>query len=125
MHRLQCVWGDDANEFNPDRFLPDRIKDHHPFSFLPFSGGPRNCIGTQKNNYIYMCTFWQMSLFIFYSIETGIKYGTLALKMFVAWLGRNFRFTTDLKYDDMKFRMDITLKLLNRHMVHVHNRDPF
>ena len=38
-------WGEDANEFRPDRFLPENIKNIHPFAFLGFSGGPRDCIG--------------------------------------------------------------------------------
>ncbi|KAJ6734986.1 CYTOCHROME P450 FAMILY PROTEIN [Salix purpurea] len=37
------IWGEDANEFNPDRFASK------PFAparhFIPFATGPRNCIG--------------------------------------------------------------------------------
>ena len=36
-------WGDDANEFNPLRFLPE-IK-RHPAVYLPFGLGPRVCVG--------------------------------------------------------------------------------
>jgi cytochrome P450 len=37
----------DPERFNPERFTRDEIKSRAPFTFLPFGGGPRICIGNQ------------------------------------------------------------------------------
>ncbi|KAJ7062902.1 cytochrome P450 monooxygenase pc-3 [Mycena amicta] len=50
MHRRTDLWGPDALEFDPDRFLDDRVRKYltpNPFIFLPFNGGPRICLGQQ------------------------------------------------------------------------------
>ena len=67
MHRRKDLWGPDgkrlhgytptgsnglssADEFDPDRFIDDRVKKYlvpNPFIFLPFNAGPRICLGQQ------------------------------------------------------------------------------
>jgi cytochrome P450 len=45
LHRDPALWGEDANEFKPDRWLEkERIPD---WAFLPFGGGGHACIGSK------------------------------------------------------------------------------
>lgn len=51
-----------ALEFDPDRFLDDRVKKyltHNPYIFLPFNAGPRICLGQQ----VSYCTFYTVVMY--------------------------------------------------------------
>ncbi|XP_037943170.1 probable cytochrome P450 313a4 [Teleopsis dalmanni] len=97
MHRRKDIWGDEAWNFNPENFLPTNLEEKHSYAFMPFTKGLRNCIG------------W--------------KYGLISVKITLAKLLRNYRFTTNFKYKDLAFVEDITLKFKETPLFQVFRRE--
>uniref|UniRef100_UPI003B5ACDA8 cytochrome P450 4C1-like n=1 Tax=Leptopilina boulardi TaxID=63433 RepID=UPI003B5ACDA8 len=83
LHRNPDFWPE-PNKFNPERFLPEEINKRHPFSYIPFSGGPRNCIGQ--------------------------KFAMLELKVILAYLLHNFIFEAIDHSKDVIFTSDLVLR---------------
>ncbi|XP_049820649.1 cytochrome P450 4C1-like [Aethina tumida] len=96
MHRDPNIYPDPM-VYNPDRFLPEEIAKRPQYSFLPFSGGPRNCI--------------------------GMKYASMLLKTTIANIVRNFRITTKHKsVSDLKLISSIVMTTAHPLDVTLHPR---
>lgn len=46
MHRRKDIYGPDADQFRPERWEDDALKDVG-WGYLPFNGGPRVCLGQE------------------------------------------------------------------------------
>lgn len=88
MHRDPKIWGPNAHKFDPDNFLPEKVAQRHPYSYIPFSGGPRNCI--------------------------GMRYAWVDIKITLAYLLRRYRFNTDLKMEDIKVKVNLVIQVTNK-----------
>ncbi|XP_065082874.1 probable cytochrome P450 313a4 [Ochlerotatus camptorhynchus] len=87
IHRDPKIWGQNADKFDPDNFLPDNVTKRHPYSFIPFSGGPRNCM--------------------------GMRYAVLSMKITIVHMLRKYRLKTSLTIDQLKVSYGIMLNIAN------------
>ena len=49
IHRDPEHW-ENPEDFNPERFSEEKSRNRNPYSYIPFSAGPRNCLGQRFAN---------------------------------------------------------------------------
>lgn len=83
IHRRKDIY-DRPDVFNPDNFLPDRTQNRSYYGFIPFSAGPRSCVGR--------------------------KYAILKLKILLSTILRSYKISSSCTEADFKLQADIILK---------------
>lgn len=97
LHRLESIYPN-PDKFDPDNFLPERQANRHFYAFVPFSAGPRSCVGR--------------------------KYAMLKLKVILSTIFRQFRVYSDLKEEDFRLQADIILKREEGFQIRLEPRKP-
>uniref|UniRef100_A0A1B0GJR2 Cytochrome n=1 Tax=Lutzomyia longipalpis TaxID=7200 RepID=A0A1B0GJR2_LUTLO len=98
IHRQNDFY-ENPDVFDPDNFLPERTQNRHHYSFIPFSAGPRSCVGR--------------------------KFAMLKLKVLLSTIIRNFHLKSNLTEKDFQLQGDIILKRADGFRLEIEPRQKF
>ena len=95
LHRHPDFWNE-PEAFKPERFAPEEVKKRHKFAFIPFSAGPRRCIGDY-----------------FSIVEMQIHLGTMAKKFKLEYVPSEKGVELDPQVN-LRSKNSIMMKLIKR-----------
>jgi benzoate 4-monooxygenase len=87
IHHSTEIWGDDADEFRPERW--DDVSEKQKNAFIPFSYGPRSCVGrnvAEMELALIVATVFRRYEFVLFTRELRTSEGFLR-KPVECWVG--------------------------------------
>ncbi|KAL1394468.1 hypothetical protein pipiens_011932 [Culex pipiens pipiens] len=96
LQRNPQYWGSDAEAFDPERFSPERTARRHPYCYIPFTAGLRNCV--------------------------GIRYSWQLMKVALVHLLWRYRFSTELAMEDLQLKLSMVLRIENGSVLRIERR---
>lgn len=96
IQRNPLYWGDDAHLFKPERFEKENLERVHPYAFMPFTKGPRMCLG------------W--------------RYAMMLMKIAIASFLRRFEVDTTRKFDEIEPQLGCTLTIHGGYNISIKER---
>ncbi|XP_045467263.1 cytochrome P450 4C1-like [Harmonia axyridis] len=97
LHRSPKYW-EDPLKFDPNRFLPEKLSKMHPYSYLPFSGGPRICF--------------------------GYRYAMIIMKLILSKIIRKFELKTEYKsIEEIQLKINLMMRPSNGFKVTLQPRE--
>ncbi|KAG5670858.1 hypothetical protein PVAND_001092 [Polypedilum vanderplanki] len=97
IQRNKTFWGEDADKFRPERFEKENIKKVNSYAFLPFTRGPRMCLG------------W--------------RYAMMLMKIQLCNFLVRYEVDTSLKYEELEFELNVTLNICQGFKISIKERN--
>ncbi|XP_070505831.1 probable cytochrome P450 313a4 [Chironomus tepperi] len=96
IHRSKKIWGEDADEFRPERFEKENFEKIPSYAYIPFAKGPRMCIG------------W--------------RYAMLLMKIQLANILLRYEIDSDMKLEEIEFKFHITVNAAQGYNIRIKER---